>query len=166
VFKKIIQSFTLLLIFAAPALGMMTAKAADTVEDAYGIMNNLAASELMPLMTELNLSPEYRTRDEGEDYLFLTDADSGLSFYAVPSACTDGKCVGIEFLVPLSNRQISSEAVDKYKKISFIKVNNMEADNYVSVSRYEIADYGIARGNLQASIENLLVLAKRVREEE
>lgn len=163
-FKRISQQFIIACVAIAIFTGLSTNMALAKISNPTGIMTNLSTPNLLSFFLELNMSPEVVYTSDGMSYLTMSDPDSGLSIAAAPEACEEQKCVAITLAIIFSGDQLSSERLDYYNKnINFIKVSNFEDLNYVMITRYEIADYGIPRGNLESSLANLIALALSVK---
>ncbi|NWG46055.1 MAG: hypothetical protein HXY25_05860 [Alphaproteobacteria bacterium] len=96
---------------------------------------------------------------DGPAYLQAADPSSNLVFVAEPMACYDGRCVGLMLSAQFRGDLVTPEAVRQYDLGQpFIKAV-MVAENTALIGRYEIADFGIPRGNIRASVANFLAIA-------
>ena len=164
--KKYYQSFIAAFVALFLSLGFVGQAAAGQISNPTGLVYDLSADSLMPLFTEMNMSPEKFQTDDGKSYIVLTEPDSGLTIVAIPEACTSGKCIGVNFVVIFSDSTLANDRITYFNStFSFVKVVKSEESNRVEVYRYEIADFGIPRGNLRESVMNLVALSKKVRAE-
>ena len=95
---------------------------------------------------------------------------AALSFNVVPAAClgSDGKsnCVGANMITLFTGGAPNPQSVSAFnQKYVFTSAGMYSDGSGAFLSRYDIADYGIPRGNVASSIYNYFTLAQRFRDE-
>ncbi len=104
----------------------------------------------------------------GQPYLAVS-ANGKVVFMLIPTACKGAnftKCVGLNIVAILSGEKFNYQTVTAFNQRYWFSTAGMAADGRNAyISRYEIADYGIPRGNVAESIVNLLLLADKLRDE-
>ena len=127
---------------------------------------NFDVSSMTPILTELGLTLQQGSDTNGVPFI-RANIPGGLVFYVQPTACPGGgatNCVGlltIAYFEGAANAQTVRAFNDRYHFSSTGLVQNAGA----FISRYDIADYGVPRGNVASSIASFAVLANRFGQE-
>ncbi|MBI1393251.1 MAG: hypothetical protein GC152_10975 [Alphaproteobacteria bacterium] len=159
----------------AAAIGMMAATiglaAAQDAEISKprGIVANFDATHLGPVLDELGIAWQERRTDDGGRYI-RASVGTAFAFNIVPSACGDSvaltDCVGVSFIALYGGPQMNYQTVSAFnQRYAFTTAGVLPGGRDAFISRYEIADYGIARGNVASSIANFAYLADRFKNE-
>ncbi len=155
---------------AAPHMGEATlVKVAgqNLISNPRGAVANFDVASLGPILSELGITWKSETSQQGQTFITANiGGQLGVNF--IPSACINNgvsNCIGlnaIAYFTGAPNQQTVSAFNQKYWFASAGMMSNGQA---AYISRYDIADYGIARGNIASSISNFAVLAELFRRE-
>lgn len=156
------RKFAAVAILAALSIGAAQAEE-DYVSNPRGVIPNFDVANVGPILTELGAVWQQRQGAGGQPYIALS-AGGDLSMMMIPTACKGAnysKCVGMNTVVAFSGRSFNHQTVSAFNQRYWFSTAGMTEDGSGAyLSRYEIADYGIARGNIAASLLNLYELAK------
>ena len=149
------------LTLAAPAHAQsndLTAKGAP-VANPGGILDSLHAEAIIPVLAELGLAYEGATLPNGQKVI-LAEAPNGLKFQITPTACARGasRCKGLNMLALFQTRARDRVVSAFNYRYAFVSTG-LDESGVAYISRYDIADYGMARGNLAVSIQTYLYMA-------
>ena len=155
---------TLLLILVAAFLPMSAIAQDEALRTSGKIRNpsapltSLHAEELIPILVQMGYQYEGATLPGGEKVLLAT-TEQGQRFQVAPTACdAEGRCRGIHLsslFATSAERRTVSAFNDRYAFVSA----GVSRDGMAYLSRYELADFGLPRGNLAVSIEVFLETA-------
>lgn len=150
----------------AQSNSMFSASACSAPDDPFrpcGMAPNFDADTLMPILAELGLTAQKRTDDNGAVYI-AANYNNALNFTLAPSACSDNnvrQCIGLTTFAYFSGGSINPQTVSAFnQKYAFISTGLL-SDGGAYISRYDIADFGVPRGNIRSSIGNFVNLAAR-----
>lgn len=141
--------------------------AAPAIDDPQGVMQNFDVARVTPVLDALGVANSVRETDDGDTFIAASIGDQ-ISFNIVPTACLNSnhtRCVGANFIVLFGgppNRQTVAAFNQRHAFTSAGVVGNNEG---VYLLRYEIADYGLPRGNFAASLSAFLHFASLLRAE-
>lgn len=141
------------LALAAPAAS------AQAIPNAAAIINGFTAADLASVAADLGYASQSIVSDNGAAGLSITTPE-GYQFFVAPTVCTP-KCLGLDivaFFGPSSATTLTA-ANDFNASLSLAKT--FIASDTIILSRYVIADYGTARGNVGAEFTNFIGLAVR-----
>jgi len=148
------------MVSVAAAQNSLSSGAQDSlVSNPTGIVANFDAEAIGPVLTELGVAWQESTDSSGKPVI-LANAGGSLVFYLQPTACrtNDNKnCIGlltISFFEGDANSQTVRAFNDRYH---FSRTGLNQSGAFIS--RYDIADYGVPRGNVASSIANFAYLA-------
>lgn len=120
------------------------------------------------VLSDMGAVWQARAAANGQPYI---EASLGgeLNFVIVPTACKDNNyahCVGLNTVSVLTGAGFNPQTVAAFNQrypfsSAGLWVNGQDA----YISRYEISDYGIPRGNIEVSISSLAILAARFRQD-
>ncbi|MGF1545178.1 MAG: hypothetical protein ACFB00_11875 [Parvularculaceae bacterium] len=159
------------LVSAVAAAGALVGSAAAqeaNIPNPRGIVANFDAANIAPVLREIGLTVEEKSDPNGRPFLRASVGED-FSFEVVPSACyvDNGArgCVGANFLARFTGSAPNQQTVAAYNQnYVFTTVGLLPRRTGAYVSRYEIADYGIPRGNLESSVSSFIYLATRFRD--
>lgn len=150
-------------------LALLTASGAaaqsNTLKDDAPVRNpsapmiSLHAEAVMPLLTELGIDHQGATLPGGQKVVLAT-APNGLKFQITPTACDESgtRCKGVNMLA-LFNTRAQERTVSAFNyRYAFVSTG-LDDSGVAYVSRYDIADYGVPRGNLAVSVQTFLYMA-------
>jgi hypothetical protein len=160
------------MIFAALAacavLGATATAEQDIVSNPRGMVPNFDAQNVGPVLTELGAVWQEGVAGDGQRYIQASVGD-GLYLNLIPAACegdTGKNCVGLSTVAFFSSDAINYQTIAAFNQRYRFAAAGIAADGKTAyISRYDIADYGIPRGNLASSVANLAYLASIFRQE-
>ena len=161
-------------VFAAASLGVASAQSSGGAAQARALSNpggavkNFDASSLGPLLSELGIAWNAQRGSDGRTFIAATiGGDLNVNF--IPSACLDSgerQCVGLNTLAYFEGGSPNPQTVSAFnQKYWFVSAGVVSSGKGAYISRYEIADYGIPRGNVESSLRNFVFLANKFRSE-
>ncbi|MEM6650223.1 MAG: YbjN domain-containing protein [Pseudomonadota bacterium] len=122
-------------------------------------LNSLHAEAIIPLLSELGIQYQGATMPNGQKAV-LAQAENGIKFQLTPMACDEGnkRCRGLN-MVAIFQTSASSRTVSAFNyRYAFVSAG-LDDSGAAYITRYDIADYGMPRGNLAVSILNYLHMA-------
>jgi hypothetical protein len=153
---------TLVLAAAALLLGAGAQAAEKTASDTTTKIRNpsapltsLHAEALVPILSQMGLSYEGVTLPRG-DRALLVSAPGGQRFQITPMACdSQNRCRGMHFVTLFETGADRRTVAAFNERYAFVSAG-VSADNIAYLTRYELADYGIPRGNVAVAIDVFL----------
>lgn len=129
--------------------------ASSKIRNPSAPLTSLHAESLIPIVSQLGYSYEGVTLPGGEKALLVETGDGAL-FQITPMACDpSGRCRGMH-LVSMFKADVERRTVMAFNdRYAFVSAG-MSTDDTAYLSRYEIADFGLPRGNIAVSIEVFL----------
>lgn len=141
--------------------GTASAQIQYDISNPSGNVRNFDIANMTPVLTELGVAWEQRTRDDGTP--FLVGSVNGISFNFLPVACvgpSGSNCVGAITFALFSGAAANQQSINAFnQRYSFTTVGPLDTGGFY-VSRYDIADFGIARGNVESSVDSFLNLVR------
>lgn len=137
------------------ALGGPTVRVTEPSE----VLGSLHAAALIPVLDELNVSYKGASLPSGEK-IILAVSEGGLRFQLTPSACDarGESCKGLHMLALFQSKAPSRTVAAFNYRYAFVSTG-IDDSGVAYISRYEIADYGMPKGNLAVAIGNYLHMA-------
>ena len=122
-------------------------------------LTSLHAEALIPVISQLGFEYEGVMLPGGEKAL-LVETATGSRFQITPMACdTTGRCRGMH-MVAMFETKVDRRTVMAFNdRYAFVSAG-MTGDNLAYLARYEIADFGLPRGNIAVSIDVFLETAR------
>lgn len=153
----------------AVSAGAAAAQTEELISNPRGMVANFDAVNLGPVLTELGIVWQERQLADGRPFI-AASIGAALGFNILPAAClgADGKsnCVGGNFVTLFTGGSPNPQSVSAFnQKYVFTSAGMYSDGSSAFLSRYEIADYGIPRGNVASSIYTFFQLAQRFRDE-
>ena len=129
------------------------------VKNPAATMTSLHAEAIIPVLTELGLSHQGATLPNGQKVV-LAEAPNGLKFQITPTACDEAaqRCKGLNMLALFQTRAQERTVSAFNYRYAFVSTG-LDESGVAYISRYDIADYGMPRGNLAVSIQTYLYMA-------
>ncbi len=150
------KCLALLMLTATPASAISDASGSDTnrISNPAGILENFDVANLLPLVQEMGFQAEAGQFESGNDY--IRAVVDGVIVVMQPMACQQlrSSCGGLSIMVYYTAANPSLAALVKYNQDRLFAKAGLTSDGFF-VNRYEIADYGIPRGNVRSSVINL-----------
>lgn len=121
-------------------------------------LTSLHAEALIPIVSQLGYDYEGVMLPGGEKAL-LVETGRGSRFQITPMACDpSGRCRGMH-LVSMFETDVDRRTVMAFNdRYAFVSAG-MSGDDLAYLARYEIADFGLPRGNIAVSIDVFLETA-------
>jgi hypothetical protein len=140
----------------------------DLISNPRGVIPNFDVGHIGPILTEMGAVWQSRKAENGQPFVAVS-AGGELVLNIIPTACQGRdftSCVGMNTVALFSGGGFNYQTVAAFnQKYWFSTAGVAEDGSAAYISRYEISDYGISRGNVAASIVNLIVLADIFRQE-
>ncbi|MEM1379998.1 MAG: YbjN domain-containing protein [Pseudomonadota bacterium] len=143
----------------APASAQAEALRTSTkIRNPSAPLTSLHAEALIPIVSQLGHKYEGVMLPGGEKAL-LVETDAGARFQITPMACDpSGRCRGMH-MVSMFQTEVDRRTVMAFNdRYAFVSAG-MSSDELAYLARYEIADYGLPRGNIAVSINVFLETA-------
>jgi hypothetical protein len=146
---------------AAAALVLGASAMAQGISNPAGTMRNFDIANLGPVLTDMGVQWEQRAGPNGDP--FIVANVNGYFLNIVPTACqgqNSTQCLGAQTFALNEAQGISQQGINAFNlRYAFLSAGPVQNGYYLS--RYDIADYGIARGNVYSSIASFLSIASR-----
>jgi hypothetical protein len=153
---------------AIAALAGAASAQQDVVANPRGMVSNFDVANIGPILTEMGAVWQQARAGNGQPYLQVS-AGSNLVLNIVPTACQGANftnCVGMNTVALFSGAALNYQTIAAFNQRYWFSTAGVSPDGASAyISRYDISDYGIPRGNVAASVLNLAVLAQVFREE-
>ncbi|MFN3960137.1 MAG: hypothetical protein ACK4NP_09520 [Parvularculaceae bacterium] len=134
---------------------------AQTISNPTGTVRNFDIANLGPVLTDMGVQWEQRSGPNGQ--AFIVANVNGYFLNIVPSACqgaNGSQCLGAQTFALNESPAVSQQGINAFNlRYAFLSAGPLQNGYYLS--RYDIADYGIARGNVYSSIASFLSIAAR-----
>lgn len=125
-------------------------------------MPNFDIMNLVPVLDELGVRHEMRQTDDGRPYLTAAIGDA-FAFNIAPTACLSSdfsRCIGVNIVAFFSAPDANAQTISAFnQKNAFASVGLIGRGEGVFLLRYDIADYGIPRGNFASSLARFAAVA-------
>ena len=166
--KKMMRA-SLGMVALAVSAGAASAQTEELISNPRCMVTNFDVVNIGPVLTELGVVWQERQLADGRPFI-AASIGAALSFSIVPAAClgADGKsnCVGANLITLFTGGAPNPQSVSAFnQKYVFTSAGMYSDGSSAFLSRYDIADYGIPRGNIASSIYNYFTLAQRFRDE-
>ncbi|NWG91297.1 MAG: hypothetical protein HXY21_02155, partial [Parvularculaceae bacterium] len=137
------------------AQGIAVAQVQYEITNPAGTVRNFDLANLGPVLDELGI--QWQATDQNQDGASeIRAVRDGIIFFIVPAACLGGagsNCVGAQTFALFSAASVSQQAINAFNAgYAFVSTGPTPKGYYVS--RYDIADFGIARGNVESSLDS------------
>jgi hypothetical protein len=148
--------------------GVANAQNQEVIANPRGMVTNFDPVNIGPVLTELGVVWQERQTSDGQAFI-AASIGGALNFNIVPLAClgpNNTGCVGANIITYFTGGYANPQSVSAFnQKYVFTSAGVLSDNSSAYLSRYEIADYGIPRGNLASSIGSYFALAQRFRDE-
>lgn len=148
---------------AAPA----SAQTQELISEPRGMVQNFDPVNLGPVLTELGIVWQERQLADGTRFI-AASAGGAMTFNIVPTACVGPNgtsCLGAMTYTMFTGSPNQQSVYAFGQKHAFASTGMMSDGGGAYLARYDIADYGIPRGNVASSLVNYLSLAQRFQAE-
>ena len=153
-----------------PALAKTAASSTpEGIANPTGVVPSFDIDQIGPVLTDLGVVWQARRSQSGVDYIEAA-IGGDFVFKVIPAACADPRaatgCVGANFVALYKAASINYQTVAAFnQQYAFTTAGVLPGGRDAYISRYEIADFGIARGNIASSLGSFVYLADRFRAE-
>lgn len=163
--KSKLMAFGAAMVMAATGIGGAAAQSNSLsgpkapVKNPGTTLNSLHAEAIIPVLAELGLSYKGATLPNGQKVV-LAEAPNGLKFQITPTACVESgeRCKGVNMLALFQTRAQERVISSFNYRYAFVSAG-LDDSGVAYISRYDIADYGMPKGNLAVSIQTYLYMA-------
>ena len=111
-----------------------------------------------PVLNELGMPWQVRQLDSGAQY--IEAASGSMRFVLFFTVCNGSECAGMHSVTFFNNSNANSQTVQAFNMRYPFGTAGLDQSSTAYISRYDIADYGIPRGNIASSVVNFLGLAE------
>lgn len=140
----------------------------NTLSNPTQVIPNFDLSNLGPILSEMGVVWQRTETSDGRSYI-AANVSGNLSIAFLPSACLDSgtrNCIGLVTYVEFNDIAVNPQTISAFnQKYWFISAGAIANNSSAFISRYDIADYGIPRGNVKSSLQNFVVLALKLQDE-
>lgn len=155
-------------VVAIVGIGSVAAQDSE-ISDPRRNIPDFDAQHLGPVLDDLGVTWQERRTDDGGRYI-RASVGTSFAFNIVPSACEDQyeltSCLGASFIALYGGAPLNYQTVSAFnQRYAFTTAGVLPGGRDAFISRYEIADFGIARGNVASSLANFIYLAERFKNE-
>lgn len=144
---------------AVAAVVFASGASAQVIANPSGVVRNFDIANLGPVLTEMGIQWEQRVGPENQP--FIAADVNGYFVNIVPTACQGAgftQCLGVQTFSLNEAANVNQQSINAFNlRYAFLSVGPVSNGFYVS--RYDIADYGIARGNVQSSLASFYSIA-------
>ena len=138
------------------------------IEAPRNLIPNFDAMNLAPVLDDLGARYELRRMEDGRPFLAVS-FDDDFAFNLVPTACLSSdfsRCIGVNIVAIYSAGGLNAQTISAFNQSNaFASVGWYEREKSLFLLRYDIADYGIPRGNLASSLAQFIATAARLQTE-
>ncbi|WDI33231.1 YbjN domain-containing protein [Hyphococcus flavus] len=140
---------------AANAQNQMGSSSGSGISNPTNVVKNFSVQTVGPVLNELGVSWSVERLDNGAQYIIA--AAGSMPFLIQFNACPEGQsgCAGLLTTALFDVATPNAQTVQAFNaRAPFVTAGVEQGVTYIS--RYDIADYGIPRGNIASSIANFL----------
>ncbi|MBY0423286.1 MAG: YbjN domain-containing protein [Parvularculaceae bacterium] len=148
------------------ALFFASAAAAQpaSIKDPETPIRNFEIATLGPLLTELKIAWRQQT-SRGQTY--IAAESQGLAFILSPEACRSvgrRNCTGLKMIAIFQGAGFNQQTVNAFNARYAFTSSGIDPSGDAYTSRYDICDYGMARGNFAVGLSVFIAQAKLFRQ--
>ena len=136
------------------------------VANPTGTIPNFDSGSIGPILNELGVTWQTGALENGNP-LIAANAGGDLIFYMMPTVCGGAgntSCIGMN-MVAIFEGNANPQTVSAFNYRYAFASAGIDPSGSAYISRYDIADYGLPRGNLASSILNFVGLADKFQKE-
>ncbi len=148
----------------ALAAGFSGASAQNDMGSGSGLSNpttvvkKFSVQAVGPVLNELGMPWQVRQLDNGAQYIHA--ASGSMQFILFFTVCNGAECSGMQAVTFFSGASANPQTVQAFNVRYPFGTAGVDQNGTAYISRYDIADYGIPRGNIASSVVNFLGLAE------
>lgn len=136
----------------------------ELISNPSSTLPNFDVETLGPTLSELGIVWQPRATEDGKTYI-SANIGGQLTFLIEPTACRGPgqvNCVGMN-MIALFEGKANSQTVYAFNDHYAFASSGLDPSGSAYISRYEIADYGMPRGNFATSVTVFAALAEQLR---
>ncbi|WP_165793543.1 YbjN domain-containing protein [Hyphococcus luteus] len=122
------------------------------------VVRKFSVQSVGPVLNELGMPWQVGQLSNGAQYMHA--AAGGMQFVLFFTACTGTECAGMQSLMMFGETGANSQTVQAFNARYPFATAGIDQEGSAYISRYDIADYGIPRGNIASSLVNFLLLSE------
>ena len=122
------------------------------------VVRKFSVQTVGPVLNELGMPWQVRQLDNGAQYIHA--ASGSMQFILFFTVCNGAECSGMQAVTFFSDANANPQTVQAFNVRYPFGTAGIDQNGAAYVSRYDIADYGIPRGNIASSVINFLGLAE------
>lgn len=155
-------------IFSAAALALAVSISSATAQNNMGessglsnpttVVPKFSVQTVGPVLNELGMPWQVRQLDNGAQYIHA--ASGSMQFILFFTVCQGSQCSGMQAVTFFNDANANPQTVQAFNVRYPFGTAGIDQNGSAYVSRYDIADYGIPRGNIASSVVNFLGLAE------
>lgn len=130
-----------------------SARTNDIVSDPGKLFYDYDVENVIPVLQEIGFKWEGRTAPDGTK-IIKASAPNGLIFFLRPTSCRKGAnsgCAGINMVAAFQG-DVDQRTVNSFNYRYAFSSAGVDEGGAAYISRYEIADYGVPKGNFALSM--------------
>ncbi|MEO1136400.1 MAG: YbjN domain-containing protein [Pseudomonadota bacterium] len=122
------------------------------------IVQKFSVQTVGPVLNELGMPWQVKQLDNGAQYIHA--ASGSMQFILFFTVCTGSDCSGMQAITFFGDSNANPQTVQAFNSRYPFGTAGLDQSGTAYVSRYDIADFGIPRGNVASSLINFLQLAE------
>lgn len=151
----------------ALAAGVSSASAQNSLgsgESSSGLSNpetvvrKFSVQTVGPVLNELGMPWQVGQLSNGAQYMHAAAGE--MQFVMFFTACNGSECAGMQSLMIFGETSANPQTVQAFNARYPFATAGIDQEGSAYISRYDIADYGIPRGNIASSLVNFLLLSE------
>ena len=136
---------------------------AEALSNPTNIVKSFSVQTVGPVLNEMGMPWQVNQLDNGAQYILA--ASGSMQFVLFFTVCQASNCAGMNVVTFFSGVDANPQTVQAFNSRFPFGTAGIDQDGVAYVSRYDIADYGIPRGNIAISVGNFLSLSEMFAEE-
>ncbi|WP_411818990.1 YbjN domain-containing protein [Hyphococcus formosus] len=128
------------------------------LQNPSNVVSNFSVQSVGPVLNELGMQWQVKQLDNGKQ--FIHAISGSMQFVLFFTVCKETGCSGMQAVTFFSNSGANPQTVQAFNVRYPFGTAGVDADGVAYVSRYDIADFGIPRGNIASSLINFIGLAE------
>lgn len=149
-----------LAVVCAGIAALSGANAQQEIANPTSTIDNFDPESIGPVLRDLGVAWQAQKNDKGQSYV-IANAGGVLNFILAPAACRNNgvsNCTGLNMLSVFDGNPNPQTVRAFNNRYAFARAG-IDPSGAAYISRYEISDYGMARGNLATSIQVFVIQA-------
>ena len=122
------------------------------------VVRKFSVQTVGPVLNELGMPWQVGQVSSGAQYIHAAAGD--MQFVMFFTACQGAECAGMQTLMLFGGGAANPQTVQAFNVKYPFATAGLDQDGSAYISRYDIADFGIPRGNIASSVVNFLLLSE------